>query len=59
MVDAVPSSTIDTPANRADMPDADFSGWVAPGDPAAAILFLYSLEAGAIAAALLPVAGGL
>jgi 3-oxoacyl-[acyl-carrier protein] reductase len=58
-VNAVLPSTIDTPANRADMPDADFSRWVAPGDLAAAILFLASPEAGAITGALLPVTGGL
>ena len=58
-VNAVLPSTIDTPANRADMPDADFSRWVAPTDLAAAILFLASPEAGAITGALLPVAGGL
>ena len=58
-VNAVLPSTIDTPANRADMPDADFSRWVAPGDLAAAILFLASPEAGAITGALLPVTDGL
>ena len=58
-VNAVLPSTIDTPANRVDMPDADFSRWVAPGDLAAAILFLASREAGAITGALLPVTGGL
>ena len=57
-VNAVLPSTIDTPANRADMPDADFK-WVAPADLAAAILFFASREAGAITGALLPVAGGL
>jgi NAD(P)-dependent dehydrogenase (short-subunit alcohol dehydrogenase family) len=58
-VNAVLPSTIDTPANRAGMPDADFSKWVAPGDLAATILFLASREAGAITGALLPVTGGL
>jgi NAD(P)-dependent dehydrogenase (short-subunit alcohol dehydrogenase family) len=57
-VNAVLPSIIDTPANRADMPDADFSRWVAPGDLAAAILFLASPESGAITGALLPVVGG-
>ena len=58
-VNAVLPSTIDTPANRADMPDADFTKWVAPADLAAAILFFASREAGAITGALLQVAGGL
>jgi NAD(P)-dependent dehydrogenase (short-subunit alcohol dehydrogenase family) len=58
-VNAVLPSTIDTPANRSDMPDSDFSKWVAPSDLAAAILFLASSEAGAITGALLPVTGGL
>ena len=58
-VNAVLPSTIDTPANRADMPEADFSRWVAPTDLAAAILFLASPEAGAITGALLPVTGRL
>ena len=57
-VNAVLPSTIDTPANRAAMKDADFSRWVAPGDLAAVILFLASREAGAVAGALLPVTGG-
>jgi len=56
-VNAVLPSTIDTPANRTAMPDADFGKWVAPGDLAAAILFLASPQAGAITGALLPVTG--
>jgi NAD(P)-dependent dehydrogenase (short-subunit alcohol dehydrogenase family) len=56
-VNAVLPSIIDTPANRADMPDADFSAWVSPEDLAAAMLFLASEEAGAITGALLPVTG--
>ncbi len=35
---------IDTPANRAAMPDADRSGWVAPADIAAVMVFLASTE---------------
>jgi len=56
-VNAVLPSTIDTPANRADMPHADFSRWVAPQDLASVIVFLLSDEARAVTGALLPVAG--
>lgn len=55
-VNAVLPSTIDTPANRRDMPDADFSKWVAPDDLAAIIFFL--AESRAVTGALLPVNGG-
>ncbi|RKQ96519.1 SDR family NAD(P)-dependent oxidoreductase [Maricaulis maris] len=56
-VNAVLPSIIDTPANRADMPDADPSDWVAPDDLAAVILFLASEQARAVTGALLPVTG--
>lgn len=56
-VNAVLPSIIDTPANRRDMPDADFSKWVAPEDLASVILFLASAEARAVTGALLPVVG--
>lgn len=56
-VNAVLPSIIDTPANRADMPKADFAAWVSPQDLAAVILFLASEEAGAVTGALLPVTG--
>ena len=55
-VNAVLPSTIDTPANRRDMPDADFSKWVAPEALAHIILFL--AENRAVTGALLPVNGG-
>jgi NAD(P)-dependent dehydrogenase (short-subunit alcohol dehydrogenase family) len=56
-VNAVLPSIIDTPANRADMPDADFSAWVAPADLAEVILFLASPAARALTGALIPVTG--
>lgn len=56
-VNAVLPSIIDTPTNRADMPEADFAAWVAPADLAAVILFLASPEARAVTGALIPVTG--
>jgi NAD(P)-dependent dehydrogenase (short-subunit alcohol dehydrogenase family) len=44
---AILPSTIDTPANRAAMPDADHDAWVAPEQIAAVILALCS-DAGAV-----------
>jgi NAD(P)-dependent dehydrogenase (short-subunit alcohol dehydrogenase family) len=57
-VNAVLPSIIDTPANRADMPKAQFDRWVAPADLAAVILFLASEESRAVTGALIPVTGG-
>lgn len=57
-VNAVLPSIIDTPANRADMPDADFSRWVKPTALADIILFLASPAARAISGALIPVSRG-
>jgi NAD(P)-dependent dehydrogenase (short-subunit alcohol dehydrogenase family) len=56
-VNAVLPSTIDTAANRASMPDADFSKWVRPEELAEVILFLASDAASAVTGALLPVQG--
>jgi 3-oxoacyl-[acyl-carrier protein] reductase len=56
-VNAVLPSTIDTPANRADMPKADFAKWVTPQELADAMLFLASDAASAVTGALLPVSG--
>lgn len=56
-VNAVLPSIIDTPANRAAMPAADFSAWVAPDDLARVMLFLASEGARAITGALIPVTG--
>jgi NAD(P)-dependent dehydrogenase (short-subunit alcohol dehydrogenase family) len=54
-VNAVLPTTIDTPANRAAMPDADFSTWTRPEQIAAAILWLASDAASAVRGALVPV----
>jgi NAD(P)-dependent dehydrogenase (short-subunit alcohol dehydrogenase family) len=56
-VNAVLPSTIDTPANRASMPKADFAKWVTPQELAEVVLFLASDAAGAVTGALLPVSG--
>lgn len=57
-VNAILPSIIDTPTNRADMPDADFSEWVKPEAVADVILFLVSSGARAITGALVPVTRG-
>jgi len=49
--------TVDTPQNRADMPDADFSTWVPPAALADVILFLASDAARAVNGAAIPVYG--
>lgn len=54
-VNCVLPSIIDTPRNRADMPDADFGKWVRPVDLAAVIAFLASDAAAPIHGAALPV----
>jgi NAD(P)-dependent dehydrogenase (short-subunit alcohol dehydrogenase family) len=56
-VNAVLPSIIDTPANRASMPKADFGKWVTPQELANVILFLASDAASPITGALLPVSG--
>jgi NAD(P)-dependent dehydrogenase (short-subunit alcohol dehydrogenase family) len=56
-VNAVLPSIIDTAANRASMPKADFTKWVAPKELADVILFLASDAASAVTGALLPVNG--
>jgi len=56
-VNAVLPSILDTPANRADMPDADTTRWVQPSALGAVIAFLISADAAAITGASIPVAG--
>ena len=56
-INAVLPSTIDTPANRAAMPDADASRWVAPEAIAKVIAFLLSEDSGPISGAAIPVYG--
>ena len=56
-VNCVLPSTLDTPANRAAMPDADPARWVAPAALAEGIAFLASDAARAIHGALVPVYG--
>lgn len=56
-VNAVLPSVIDTPRNREDMPDADYSKWVKPADLGSVICFLASDAARAIHGALVPVRG--
>jgi len=57
-VNAVLPSIIDTPANRADMPDAEPGEWVQPRAIADVILFLSSSGARSISGALVPVSRG-
>ena len=56
-VNAVLPSLIDTPRNRADMPDANHANWVSPDNLANVICFLASDAAVEIHGALLPVSG--
>ena len=49
--------TIDTPANRRAMPDADASRWISPADIAQVILFLASDDSNVVSGAAVPVYG--
>ncbi len=55
---AILPSVIDTPGNRAAMPEADSSAWVTPAQIAATISFLVSPAAAATSGAHVPVYGG-
>lgn len=57
LVNAVLPSLIDSPANRAAMPGADFTKWPQPGELAQTILWLASPENVLTSGALLPVYG--
>lgn len=56
-VNCVLPTIIDTPENRAAMPDADPARWVAPDDLAQVVLFLASPRARAVHGAAIPVTG--
>ena len=57
-VNAVAPSILDTPANRAAMPDADYARWVSPTDLAEVIAFLASPANHVTRGAVIPVYGG-
>jgi NAD(P)-dependent dehydrogenase (short-subunit alcohol dehydrogenase family) len=56
-VNAIVPSIIDTPANRAAMPDADHSAWPKPDEIAETITFLASPQNSVTRGALVPVYG--
>ena len=56
-VNAILPSIIDTPTNRADMPDADVAKWVSPAQLAGVVAFLLSSDAMPITGAMIPVTG--
>jgi NAD(P)-dependent dehydrogenase (short-subunit alcohol dehydrogenase family) len=57
LVNAVAPSTLDTPGNRADMPDADFTRWVSLEAAAEAIAYLVSPANLAMSGTLVPLFG--
>jgi NAD(P)-dependent dehydrogenase (short-subunit alcohol dehydrogenase family) len=54
---AILPSVIDTPANRRDQPDADFSTWVQPADIAKVVRHLVSDDAAVTSGGAIPVYG--
>jgi NAD(P)-dependent dehydrogenase (short-subunit alcohol dehydrogenase family) len=54
---AILPSVIDTPANRRDQPDADFSKWVQPAEIARVVRFLVSDDAAVVTGGAIPVYG--
>lgn len=56
-VNCVLPSVIDTPANRASMPEADHGAWVRPREIGEVVAFLCSREASAVTGAAIPVYG--
>ena len=56
-VNCILPGTIDTPQNRADMPDADFGTWVPPRALADVVLFLSSEASRCVNGAAIPVYG--
>ena len=59
-INALLPSMIDSPANRRDMPDSDFSKWVAPLELARLADFLLNPESGRpVTGSLIPVLGGM
>ncbi len=57
-VNVVMPGTMDTPGNRAAMPNADFRQWVPPNDVAGLIVWLASDGAAQVNGAVIPIAGG-
>jgi NAD(P)-dependent dehydrogenase (short-subunit alcohol dehydrogenase family) len=57
MANVVLPGTMDTPANRKSMPNADFSKWVQPKDVAELVLSLSSVQARQITGVAIPIEG--